>query len=255
MSVSAELLLRIASSTNFIERTANFAGTYMPWRASFSKIEAIAYAFDGAIKVTPVEEDSALLVGDTRFEEEGRNLFREVGGDRRIVFQEGSQGEITGYINDGFAVIQMYKAPFYRTSSFTLFLLIMSVFVFLAVLLRRAYQGATYKALPAAEKAAFRASLALAVSNLLFVLVLAITLATVSDLNYEVPGLLNIALIFPIIALLATFYHLYQSVVVWRNRIGSGIWSRIRFSVVTLCGLMMVWLYNYWNFIGFNYYA
>ena len=244
----------VARPTDFIKRADKYAGSYHPWRANFSTIEAIIYAFDGEKEVAPMA-DNTLLVGDTRFEEVDRNLFREVGGDRQIVFQENDKGEITDYISDGFAVIQMFRVPFYRTSTFATILIVTSLIVFLGVLLRRLYQGERYKLLPTRDKSAFRASLAVSVSNLMFFVLLMVLLLTATDLNHEVPSMLSVVLIFPIIALLATAYHLYQSTVVWRCRLGSSVWSRIRFSTVTLCGLMMVWLYGYWNFIGFNYYS
>jgi len=239
-------------SGDFTERADSFAGTYKPWRANFTKIEALLGALS-AVTVTPMD-DNSLLVDDTRFVEEQKNLFRQVDGERRIVFQENDAGEITGYINDGAAVNQMYKASFYGTLPFTLFFLILSVVVFIAVLLRRSYQGAIYKALPSTEKNAFRASLLLSASNLLFLIVAAIALVTARDLMYELPWLFKFSLVFPIIAFLATIYHVYQSVLKWRSGEGS-VWSRLRFSIVSFCGVMMIWIYNYWNFLGFNYFT
>jgi hypothetical protein len=126
--------------------------------------------------------------------------------------------------------------------------------VFLAVLLRRSYQGAIYKALPSTEKNSFRASLLLSVSNLLFLIVAAIALVTARDLMNELPWLFKFSLVFPIIAFFATIYHVYQSVLKWRSGEGS-VWSRLRFSIVSFCGVMMIWIYNYWNFLGFNYFT
>ena len=32
-----------------------------------------------------------------------------------------------------------------------------------------------------------------------------------------------------------------------------GIWKKIRFSIISLCCLFMIWFYYYWNILGFNY--
>lgn len=242
----------ITPPSDFAERAASFAGTYQSWRSDFTKIEKMMGLL-GGVKVTPTA-DNTLLIGKARYVEEAKNLFRQVDGDKRIVFQQNDNGEITGYINDGLAAVQMYKAPFHATFSFVL-LLVPSLIVFAAVMLRRAYQGVAYKALPAPEKNAFRASLAVAGSNWLFLLLFVVPLLTMSDLAYAIPGVVKFSLIFPIIALLAALYHLYQSVQVWRGGMGASVWARIRFSIVTLCGLGTAWVYYSLNLIGFNYFS
>jgi len=245
-------LKNITPDSDFAERAERFVGTYQGWRANFTKIEALKGAVD-AVKISAMA-DNTLLINDSRFVEVDKNLFRQVDSSHRIAFQENDLGEITGYVHDGLAVNQMYKAAFYQTLSFVLLILIPSVIIFIAVLLRRVYQGERYKALPAQEQTAFRASIIVSSANLLFLILLVLTLATARHLYFELPALLPFALIFPIIASLAAIYHLYQSSIIWRLSLGS-VWSRVRFSAVSLCSVMMVWLYNYWNLIGFNYFS
>jgi hypothetical protein len=74
-------------------------------------------------------------------------------------------------------------------------------------------------------------------------------------LMYEIPIQLKIALVFPLLALVATFYHCYQSVKVWRQGLFVSIGARIRYNLTSLAGLFMVWTYYYWNLLGFNYYS
>jgi len=70
----------------------------------------------------------------------------------------------------------------------------------------------------------------------------------------RIPLLFKFWLVFPIIATLASFYLLYQTVLVWKNGLFSGKFVRIRYSVVCLCGLFMAWFYYFWNILGFRYY-
>jgi len=242
----------ISPDSEFSNRASNFVGTYQPWRANFTKIESIMGAMsEQKISAMP---DNTLLINDSRYVEVDKNLFRQVDGDRQIVFQENDFGEVTGFIKDGFATSQWYKTTFYSTLSFLLLIVLGSVIVFIAVLLRRAYQGVVYKTLPPKEKTAFRASVLVSSANLIFLLLLGIALVTARNLMNEIPWLLKFSLIFPMLALLATLYHLYQSTLLWRNGFG-GVWSRIRFSIVSVCGVMMIWLYNHLNLLGFNYFT
>jgi len=246
------LLNDVQPNSDFADRAANFVGTYQLWRANFTKFEALYNPLsEQQVSAMP---DNTLLIGDSRYIEVDKNLFRQVDGERRIVFQENDSGEINGFIEDGLATKQRYKAPFYTTLSFIFFILLVSVVVFIAVLLRRAYQGVIYQALPAKEKTAFRASLMVSSANLIFLLLLWLALATARNMVYELPWLLKFSLIFPILALLATIYHFYQSTLLWRNGFGS-VLSRVRFSMVSLCGMLMIWLYNHLNLLGFNYFS
>ena len=243
----------ITPPSDFASRALNYEGTYQPWRSNFTKIEAINGALQSVnVSITP---DNTLLIAGTRYVEEDKNLFSEVDGNKRIVFQESKQGEITGYITDGqLPVKQFYKAKFYTTLPFILSIFIPAFILYLFVVLRRLYQGKKIAAMPANEKAVFRASLATAVFNLLFVLVLVLSITTSSDIVYQIPWLLKLSLVFPIFALLATLNLCYQTIVAWLMSVG-GIWSRIRLSILCAFSVMMIWLYNFWNLLGFNYFV
>jgi len=67
-----------------------------------------------------------------------------------------------------------------------------------------------------------------------------------------VTPLMKFWLLFPILATIAGGYQMYQSVIVWKNNYW-GIWKKIRFSIISLCCLFMIWFYYYWNILGFNY--
>jgi hypothetical protein len=126
--------------------------------------------------------------------------------------------------------------------------------VFLAVLLRRFYQRATIRNLPAPERSAIRAAVWASAANWLTVLFGAIVISIVSESLFSgVPLLLKVWLIMPIIATLAGLYLLYKTVIVWSQGLLYGVWARVRYTVVALSALFMCWFYYFWNFLGWQF--
>lgn len=242
----------ITPPADFAERAEKYAGTYNNWRNNFTQAESLLGLFAGT-KVTPMP-DNTLMIGDKRYVEVEHNLFREVNDYGRIAFQEDANGQISGYVIDGFGVMQFYKAPFYQTMGFTSWLMGLSIIVFISVWIRLAYQWRTYKQMALPEKNTFRASIAVASFNLLFLIIFTLGLsAGIDELIYAIPTTLKVSLIFPILALIATLYHLYYTTQVWQRSLLNGIWARLRYSVVSGCAVFMVWFYYYWNLFGFQY--
>jgi hypothetical protein len=68
-----------------------------------------------------------------------------------------------------------------------------------------------------------------------------------------IPLLFKLWLVLPIVATLAGIYVLYRCYSVWSRGLLGGFWGRARFTVVTLCALLMSWFYWYWNILGFQY--
>ena len=135
---------------DFAERGVRYAGTYNPWRSSFTKVESLLRGLSG-IQVTPLP-DNTLMIGPKRFVEVETNLFRQVDGNNRIAFQEDDDGKIDGFVQDGMGIMQLYRAPFYETVAFTSATLILTTLVFVGVFLRLAYQWVAYKALQGPSK-------------------------------------------------------------------------------------------------------
>jgi len=244
----------ITPPADFAQRAARYAGTFNNWRSSFTKIESLIRAFSG-MRVTPLV-DNTLMIGSKRYVEVETNLFRQVDGYGRIAFQEDANGEVTGFVLDGMGVMQFYRAPFYETAVFTGILVGFSLFVCLGVFLRLGYQWAGYRALQGAEKRANQASIAVAVSNVLFFVFAGVGIsAGMTALMYDMPGVLKFSLIFPILATMAALWHGAMSVTYWREGLGASVWARVRYTVVSLSALAMVWFYFYWNLLGFNYFS
>lgn len=239
---------------DFSERAAKYAGTYNSWRNSFNGVEALLRALTGTV-VTPMP-DNTLLIGDTRYVEVDRNLFRAVDDYTQIAFQEDGSGKITGFVIDGLGVMQLYPAPFYETASFTFTMLGLSTLAFVSVLLRLAFQWPAFKASQGTVRNGNYASIAVAVTNVLFFVVVLITASGgIQPLMYDIPAIFKIGLILPLLAAAAAFYHGYLAVEIWREGLLNSVWARIRYSIVSVLGLFFVWFYYYWNLLGFQYHS
>jgi hypothetical protein len=197
----------IAPPADFAERAGRYAGTYKPWRSSFTKWEAVLFRLLGGTKVAP-QPDGTLLIGKDRYVEVDENLFRQVDDYGRVAFQEDEQGRINGHIVDGKGHEQFYKAPFYETMDFTKWLIGLSLLVFVGVFLRLGYQWPRIKALQGMERNAFWASIGVAGFNLMFFMFLWHTVRIdVLSLAYAIPTSFKISLVFPPLAAGAAKLH------------------------------------------------
>ncbi|WP_417451928.1 serine hydrolase domain-containing protein [Kordiimonas sp.] len=247
-------ILTIAPPEDFAARAGKYAGTYHSWRNNFTMAESITRALGGS-PVIPMP-DNTLLISGKRYAEVDKNLFRQVDDYGRIAFQEDADGDITGYVIDGTGVMQFYKAPFYETWSFIQTWVGLSLLLFVGIVLKLLYRFRDYRTAEGLAKTALRASVALAFANLLFVLFgyLGIS-AGEQALTYALPATLKFALVFPLLATVAAAYHAFTAYRVWQDAALGSVFARLRFSMVTLAGLFMVWFYAYWNLLGFNYHG
>ena len=244
---------RLTPPADFAERASKYAGIYHSWRGNFTMAESLTRPLGGS-PVVPMP-DGTLLISGKRYVEVEKNLFREVDDYGRVAFQEDADGNITGYVIDGTGVMQFYKAPFYETWGFIQTYVGLSVLLFIGVMLKLAFRFGEYRAAKGPEKTAMRASVLLALMNLLFIAFGYMGVSVGEQaLTYALPTTLKVALVFPLLATFAALYHAYVAYRVWQQGAFTNVVAHIRFCVVTAAGLFMVWFYAYWNLIGFNYF-
>lgn len=251
---------------DFAERAARYTGVYTPWRASFTRIEkALGMAGDFSVAAS---EDNTLIVtmGDKvkQYAEVDENLFREVSrqvsldagfSPRLIAFQQDEQGAINGFVLDGLPFMSLRKLPVWATPAFSAMLVLLSILVFAAVLLRRVYQRREIRGWPAPERTALRAAVLASATHLLALTLGVLVMAVVADSLFTgVPMLLTLWLWLPIVATLASAYLLYRTVTVWRHGLFASVWARLRFTAVLVAALALSWFYYYWNLLGFHYF-
>lgn len=250
---------------DFLERGGKFAGNYGFWRGNFSKIEK-AFSLGSAIQIAPTEDNTLLVAfagGAKQYVEVEKNLFRELDANvslvagispRLIAFQENEAGAITGFVFDGLPFMSARKLPSYETANFNFAFLGLSLLIFLAVVLRRWYQRREIALLYGPDRTAFNASFYASLIHLLTLAAGAVVVSIVAnDLINGFPLVFKLWLIMPLISTLASIYLLFRTVSVWKQKLFTGVWARIRFTFVALSALFMAWFYYFWNILGFQY--
>ncbi|WP_161965856.1 serine hydrolase domain-containing protein [Steroidobacter cummioxidans] len=254
---------------DFGSRAERFAGTYLPWRASFSKFEKVRELVSNGLRVVPMPDRTLLLVADTgakRYVEVEHNLFKEQSPDivygvaasrpRLMAFQEDAGGNITGLALDGRPYTSSYKAALHQTGRFSKNLVSVSTAIFVAVLLgalgRRIYQRPAV----VADRRARRIALACAAVNLAVLGFGATVLPKVLLNEYaEFSTAFRIFMWAPFLVVITALLMLWQTTLAWRHGTLSGWWERIRYSAVMLSCLCMCWFYWYWNLLGPRYFG
>lgn len=250
---------------DFAERASRYAGTYAFWRGNFSKIEKV-FSISSVVQIAPTKENTLLMAfggGAKQYVEVEENLFRELDSNlsliagispRQIAFQEDADGVVTGFVMDGLPFMSLRRVPVYATPSFNFSLLGLSLLVLLGFALRRFFQRREIALLSDGSRSAINGAMYASAAHLAVVILGAVVISIVmKDLINGFPLLFKVWLILPIAATLTTVYLAYRTIQVWQQRLLTGVWSRIRYSVVTLSALFMCWFYWYWNILGFQY--
>jgi CubicO group peptidase (beta-lactamase class C family) len=252
-------------AAGFAERAGRYTGAYGFWRSNFSKIErALGLASVVQVSATPADTLVVSFAGGAKqYVEVEDNLFRELNpgisliagiSPAALAFQEDADGRITGFVMDGLPFMSLRKLPLAATPNLNFTLLGLSLLIFAGVLARRWYQRADIRTRNPADRAAIGAAVYAAAANLVVVASGAVVLSFVmGSLFGGIPLLFKLWLALPIVATLAGVYLAYRTVAVWRQGLLAGVWSRVRYSVVTLGALFMCWFYYYWNILGFQY--
>lgn len=249
---------------DFADRAGRFAGTYLPWRASFTKFEKARELSSNGLRVVPMPDRTLLLITDTgskRYVEIGSNLFREqdpnivytvaASRPRLMAFQENANGEIAGLVLDGRPYTSSYKAAFYQTSRFSRTLVAAAALVFACVLLGAAYRPA---GTTPADRRARRVALGCAAVNIAVLLFSFLILSRVFANEYaELATAFRLSLWAPLLVPVSALLMVWQASLVWRHRLLTGAWERVRFSGVTLSCIGMCWFYWHWHLIGPQY--
>ncbi len=248
----------LTGPSDFTARSAEYAGTYFFWRSSHTKFMK-ATGLTGGVNVVPTENNSLIIAMGAmggEYVEIEKDLFIRTDGSEKLAFQRNEAGEVSGMYMHGLPFMSMYKIGLSKNTGFNTLMIMFSVIVFLAVILRRFYQGDAYRALTGGDKKAAQASLYVSWANVLTLVLGMIVLTLVGDrLGTEIPTLFSLWNWLPIIATLAGLYHIYNTVLVWKDGLLSGNFARVRYTFVTVGALFMCWFYYFWNMIGFKYYS
>ena len=250
---------------DFTERAGRYAGAYGFWRNNFSTIER-AFGLASAVTIAPTKDNTLILgfAGKAKqYAEVAPNLFRELNpgislvpgiSPRLLAFQEDASGTVTGFVMEGLPFMSLRKLSAWETPNFNYLLLGLSFLIFLGVLLRRFFQRADIRSMAPADRGAVRAAVWASAANWLALIAGVVVLTAVQDRIFgEIPLLLKVWLVLPILAALAGLWLAFRTVGVWTGGRLAGTWARLRYTLVALCALFMCWFYWYWNILGWQY--
>ena len=251
-----EPLEEITPPADFNERAAKYAGTYVFWRQNFSTLEKAMGLAGNGLSIAPSGDNTLIFAGfgqPRQYVEIGENLFRQVDGKQVIAFGEDENGDIQDLFVDGLPFMGLSRTPTFESPLFKSVLPLASLLLFLTALVGWLYRRKEFKTMQSPERMAIRLSLATAVMNVGFVILLIAIMATYQIEIYEtIPTILKVSLILPIVIILTTIGMAYFAVKAWRE----GYWRlgrRIHYTLVTAAAVFMVVFYNYWNIIGWQY--
>jgi len=245
--------VNLTAPEDFAERAARYEGNYLNWRSNFSLFEKLMIL--GSNQTVSATEDGYLSMFGSKFIEIGKNIFQQIGGDRKVFFRENEQGEITGFFIDNAAPMSLTRAPFFMTPSFNIPLVILSCFFFLTVILAYLYRRPIYKKWTALERRALHVSLITSLAHLSFLGSFGIVLwAHEETIVFRLPDTLGTLFTLAIIASLTTIFQLHQTFLVWKNKYWH-LLSRTYYSLITVSACFLVWFYYYWNLLGYKYFS
>ncbi|WP_299979190.1 serine hydrolase domain-containing protein [uncultured Pseudoteredinibacter sp.] len=232
-----------------INQLQEYQGDYLPWRASFSKVEALLRVLNGrTIGAITAQQQSYLLYRDTRYQMVDKDLFQELGGYGRIAFQRNSNGTIDNMIEDGKAYTQYYKAPFAETKTTVLLCLIAIPLLSFTILIHLLYKR---KKLLESSKTLFYSQLSWSALTLLFFIVMTLSLLSLPTIVNGFPRSISLALILPLLSSCSgaiLIAGLVQSLLKRKPQ-------QVTAWLSAILALSTLAFYSYWNLLGFNYFS
>ena len=237
----------------FAAQAQKYVGAYQPSRRNLTDM----YKLFNLVMQIDVAADASgrLLVGSgdrvRQYVPVEENLFQEVGGDQRIAFRLGANGQATHLFFDGQPYWGAERTPWYEKPGLFLLLVFGCALVFLivpAVLRRRLRQ---------ADDRTHRGALLLgsgtAIGALLTLLAIAVVLITNADESfYGVPLSIKAVLVLPLVFGVATLALLWSTAKVWSG----GYWTqsrRILYTLNSAAAVLLCVLFYQWNLFGWQF--
>lgn len=248
-------------SPDFLERAGRFTGYYGMARGVFSTYEKIANLMM-VINMKATAEGTLLTpfpagLGVKQWVEVEPLVFKELGGQGILVFQENDQGRIThAYVNQ-FPYFALVKLAWYQSPRFHFTLLAILMILFLSTL---GWPLSALSRLVCRRKKDIRSApwfvrgVAGAISAL-YIVFLVGTVMALSDfmeIMFGIPSLLKIVLVFPLISAGLTVVALILTYFVWKNKYWT-VCGRAQYTLIMLASAVILWFLNYWNLFGFNF--
>ena len=238
------------------ERYERFTGRFRANRFSHTTIAKVSAL--GSVSVEDTDEGT-LRAMDSEWVEVAPLTFDERYGDRRLVFREGENGEITHFFLADVPVVAFERVPWRENvfvhSALLVFVLLMmggTVAAWPLGWLARRWYGVKKEDLP---RIPAKARLALRLTAAVFlVFLVGIVVVVGSDpeaIAVAIPTSLKILLALPLVGAVLTLVCVYCAVVIQQQRFGRRL-TRFAYSSTVLAFVLFLWQLNVWNLLGWK---
>jgi len=246
---------------DFQKRAGRYLGSYEMNRRSFTKYAKLV-ALITPVKVRSTPEGNLLLVmpaglGTKAFAETEKDVFREVGGQEKIIFREDEGGKVRYAFYSAFPEMAFVKLRGTALPSFHYWVAGLSAVLFLTAALgwplgalRRVICRRPRFGNPAPKAARWLAG-GMSAFFLLFIAGLGVAVSDLEQFFYGVPTVFKISLAFAVAAAVLALGVLIFMLLAWRKKFWTGC-SRVHYTLVFLAALAFLWLLNYWNLFGWK---
>lgn len=246
-----------AASADTAERLARYAGTYSGLRHSYTKITKLA-ELTGAVSVSKDGDELVLNTGTAtrRFVESEPGLFRETTGPETLLFTENDRGGVAHLFIGSSPIMDFVRLPWYETPQFKLSVLGAALGILLLAFLSWPVLAFATRGLKpsggwGARLVTCTAWLTALATLALFTL-MAVLFADGQEIVFGEPPLLRVVYIGALVVAGLVAGTLLATLVAW----GKGywnVWGRLRYTVVLLAGLAVLWFlvdYNVLVWLG-----
>jgi len=239
-----------------------YTGVYEMNRRSFTKFAKLIGLLT-PVKMVAAPDGALRMIlpaglGSKRWAEVEPNVFREVGGQETLIFREDSSGRVTHAFSSEFGEFALVKLKGYQTPGFHILLIVVLSFLFLTAVLGWPLGALSRKLLrrppvgrPAPAAARWLAG-GMCALFLLLILGVLFLVSNTAQVEYGVPVLLKVVLVFPIVAAVLGIGVLIFVFLAWTKKYWT-VYGRLHYTLILISGLAFLWLLNFWNLLGWKF--
>jgi CubicO group peptidase (beta-lactamase class C family) len=237
-----------------------YIGHYRMNRMSYTTAEKAAGLLSGVDVRRDANRRGGIVVtmGEVRrhFAPVRRNMFQQVDGSQRIVFQV-ERGRATHFFLSDLPMMAGERIAWYQTGGFSLGLLAIALPLFLTAVLAPPARWLVRKRFPQIAPlagktlAARRVQVTVALLALGSVVAIAVALSHGADVVKGHGAFVYLALTLTTLTAIATLALLWYTALVWRHRLFDG-WARLHYILVALGALAFMWVLAQWNLLGWR---
>lgn len=235
-------------------RVQRCAGNYRHTRVVRSNwAKLMSLMMNLSIKAT---EEGRLYGAEKQWIEVEPYIFKEIGGENKLVFQADEEGNITRLFIDSVPYFAYVRVPWFEAPPFSSVLLGVCGIIFLTAL--RWPFGAIFRKICKKRKEenpaprSFRwAAGGFSVLYLLFFIGIAVSVSDEMKLMFGVPTEAKVLLALPLLAALLTVLAAVFTFKAWMRKYWTGC-ARLHYTLIVLASVAVLWFLNFWNLLGYK---